>query len=96
MSISTLENLSDAPFAFGLEAQGHIQTVETMLDNGSDWKAIGNAIGWDGATAEQYYQRYLTRLASMKCETIGVEDLEVGCCRTCRARYAIARAEGRS
>lgn len=32
-------------------------------------------------------------LASMKCETIGVEDLEAGCCRTCRARAAIAKAE---
>jgi hypothetical protein len=96
MSISTFENLSDAPFAFGLEAQGHIPTVETMLDGGSDWKSIGKAIGWDGDTAAQYYHRHLTRLAAMNCETIGVEDLEVGCCRTCRARDALAKAEGRS
>lgn len=34
--------------------------------------------------------------ASMPCETLGVEDLEGGCCRTCRARRAIAKAEGRS
>ncbi len=32
----------------------------------------------------------------MPCETLGVEDLEGGCCRTCRARDAIAKAEGRS
>jgi len=32
--------------------------------------------------------------ASMKCETAGVEDLEGGCCRTCRARAAIAKATG--
>ncbi len=38
----------------------------------------------------------LRDFASMKCETAGVEDLEGGCCRTCRARAAIAKAEGRS
>ena len=38
----------------------------------------------------------LRDFASMKCETVGLEDMEGGCCRTCRARAAIAKAEGRS
>lgn len=36
----------------------------------------------------------LLGFVSMKCETAGVEDLEGGCCRTCRARAAIAKAIG--
>ncbi|TLX12106.1 hypothetical protein [Rhizobium sp. MHM7A] len=38
----------------------------------------------------------LKEFASMPCETDGAEDLEGGCCRTCRARAAIAKAESSS
>jgi len=49
--------------AFGLEAQGHIPTVEAMLADGLDWPAIGRRIGWHGETAKQYYERHLARAA---------------------------------
>lgn len=50
----------DAPVLFGLEAQGHIQTVETALSEGADWQEIGRRIGWDGETAKQYYERHVS------------------------------------
>lgn len=53
--------LADAPVAFGLEAQGHIQTIETMLADGADWQEIGRSINWDGETAKSYYERHLAR-----------------------------------
>ncbi len=52
-----------ARVVFGLEAQGHIPTVEAMLAEGQDWKEIGRRIGWDGETAKQYYERHLARAA---------------------------------
>lgn len=50
--------------AFGLEAQGHIPTVENMLALGCDWQEIGRTIGWDGETAKQYYERHMERSAA--------------------------------
>ena len=46
---------------FGLEAQGHIPTIEALLADGADWEAIGKAIGWHGPTARQYWERHLAR-----------------------------------
>ena len=54
---------SDQPVLFGLEAQGHIPTVEAALSEGTDWQEIGRRIGWDGETARQYYERHLARAA---------------------------------
>lgn len=34
----------------------------------------------------------LQEYADAPCETVGLEDIEVGCCRPCRTRAAIARA----
>lgn len=48
-----------AKILFGLEAQGHVPKIEAMLRDGRDWPFIGRAIGWDGDTARQYYERYL-------------------------------------
>lgn len=45
----------------GLEAQGHIPTVERMLAGGKTWDEIGKAIGWHGPTAQDWYRAYLTR-----------------------------------
>ena len=53
---------------FGLEAQGHIPTVEVMLSEGCDWIEIGRRIGWDGETAKQYYERYIARAALSSTE----------------------------
>jgi hypothetical protein len=46
---------------FGLEAQGHIPTVERMLDEGCCWPEINRAIGWAGDAAEKNYMRHLRR-----------------------------------
>jgi hypothetical protein len=52
-----LERVMDnQPIRFGLYAQGHIPTVERMLQEGKTWDEIGTAIGWIGSTAEQHYQ----------------------------------------
>lgn len=53
---SPLALLAEAPVVFGLRAQGHLPTVERMISEGASWQAIGQAIGWDGATAERYYE----------------------------------------
>lgn len=39
----------------GLEAQGHIPTVERMREEGCTWDEIAKAVRWsDGATVEQW------------------------------------------
>lgn len=49
--------------AFGLEQQGHIQTIENILDEfGSNefaWNKIGKTIGWCPKTACYHYVNYL-------------------------------------
>jgi hypothetical protein len=53
----------DGPILFGLEAQGHIPVIASMLEANESWDEIGRAIGWHGPTAQEYYQRYLKRKA---------------------------------
>lgn len=53
--------LAKAQPLFGLEAQGHIPTIEKMLADGKTWAEIGEAIHWDGDTAWGYYERYKAR-----------------------------------
>jgi hypothetical protein len=54
-----------AKIAFGLEQQGHIPTIEKMLNEfGSAkseyiWEKIGKEIGWCPRTASLYYLEYL-------------------------------------
>jgi hypothetical protein len=52
---------SNVRIVFGLEAQGHIPTIEASIKEGADWAEIGRRISWDGETARAYYQRYLVR-----------------------------------
>ncbi len=52
---------SGATLKFGLRAQGHIPTIERMLDDGASWDAIGKAIGWHPPTAKLWYERELQR-----------------------------------
>lgn len=59
--VTTRLDIPDGPILFGLEAQGHIPTVEAALEEGADWKEIGRRIGWDGETARTYYDRHLAR-----------------------------------
>ncbi|WP_222046733.1 hypothetical protein [Rhizobium laguerreae] len=56
--------IAGARFLFGLEAQGHIPTIEAMLAEQADWQEIGRRILWDGDTAKAHYQRYLARNAT--------------------------------
>lgn len=68
---------------FGLEAQGHIPTIKTMLAEGADWQDIGRRIKWDGETAKEYYERYLTRAASAEAaDALAAKDREIAELRT--------------
>ena len=47
-----------AQIIFGLEAQGHIPTIEKMLAEGRNWEEIANTIGWCQVTAREHYERF--------------------------------------
>lgn len=47
-----------ATVKFGLRQQGHVPTVERMLRERKTWAEIGEAIGWDGNTAAEWYYRF--------------------------------------
>lgn len=51
------ELMGSAKFAFGLRQQGHLPTVERMLSERASWQEIGREIGWDPATAREWYER---------------------------------------
>lgn len=61
MASETERAVLNVPFLFGLEAQGHIPTIERMLGEGKDWDAIGKAIGWCPKTAKEHYARRMRR-----------------------------------
>jgi hypothetical protein len=42
---------------FGLEAQGHIPTIEKALAEGKTWEEIGKLIGWCPVTAKKHFER---------------------------------------
>ena len=46
---------------FGLEQQGHISTIEEMLDRHCSWDEINKAIGWAGDAANKSYIRHLRK-----------------------------------
>ena len=48
--------LLKAPVCIGLRAQGHLPTIEKMLERGAAWDEIGKEIGWDGDTAKEWYE----------------------------------------
>ena len=59
--MSELERLLDVPIVFGLTAQGHIPTIQSMLAADATWDEIGNKIGWCPKTAREHYDRYLQK-----------------------------------
>ncbi len=62
----------------GLEAQGHIPTIEQMLREGAAWSDISLAIGWDADTAARHYLWYIQRLAREEPIRLGrIRDLAV-------------------
>lgn len=48
---------SGVQIKFGLRAQGHIPTIQRMLEEGHSWQAIGEAIHWDPDTAREWFER---------------------------------------
>lgn len=57
------DRIFHVPFQFGLKAQGHVPTIETMLSEGKTWKEIGKKIGWCPKTAQKYWGWYLEQKA---------------------------------
>lgn len=55
----TWREIMNAPIAFGLQAQGHIDTIARMLEENRSWEEIGRAIGWCPITAKEHYERHL-------------------------------------
>ena len=57
----------------GLEQQGHIYTIQTMLKEYKTWDEINKQIGWAGGAANKEYIRYLeSQLATYKAEVEGL------------------------
>lgn len=54
-----MEGIENQPILFGLEKQGHIPTIQKMLESKKTWTEIGDAIGWDSATARWHYEIYI-------------------------------------
>lgn len=53
--LAALLRESGIPPKIGLRQQGRFETVERMLSEGKNWKAIGNAIGWHARAVEEWY-----------------------------------------
>lgn len=67
-------DMANARVKFGLQAQGHIETIFRMLEefgnNALGWSRIGAAIHWEPATAARHFISYLLR---KEVEFISVE-----------------------
>lgn len=57
--MNILDELADCKVSFGLVAQGHIPTIESLIEQGYGWDYIAKKIGWDRDTAIQHYQWYV-------------------------------------
>ena len=57
MSGPDMNELLAAKVKFGLRAQGHFPIIEKMIAENRSWEEIGKAIGWDGNTAKEYWNR---------------------------------------
>ena len=68
----SLEDDLNVPILFGLQAQGHIKTIEDMLSRGATWREIGNKIGWCAATAREHYERYCWEKGTWQSEVCPV------------------------
>lgn len=51
-----MKKLMETPIVFGLRAQGHLDTVKSMLADGCSWTEIGRVIGWEPEAAERFYE----------------------------------------
>lgn len=66
---------------FGLVQQGHIQTVERMLDEGKRWDEIGKAINWCPDTARDWYTSYARSELAAERQTRAAAEAEVAVLR---------------
>jgi len=78
-----LNELFDVPFKFGLEAQGHIPTIEKMLTEGKSWEEIGETIHWLPKTAEEHYEQY----TDSKFKSWPEKTVALICCRVGDAHW---------
>lgn len=68
--------MENVQIKFGLEQQGHISTIEKIIDelgfiNEHTWEEIGKEIGWCPQTACYHYMRYLRKeLNELKTNTV--------------------------
>jgi hypothetical protein len=69
--------LLSAPVLFGLEAQGHMPTIATMLSNGHTWDQIAKEIGWERCTARLHYEARIGDDATKKLRATLAEAIEV-------------------
>ena len=61
-----IDTLMNSPVLFGLVQQGHIPTIERMLEEGATWGQIGKEIGWCPETAKEHYRGYIEQQEEMK------------------------------
>lgn len=56
-----MKELEDAKIIFGLEAQGLIPKIESLLSSGKNWEQIGSEIRWCPIKARESYEFHLSR-----------------------------------
>lgn len=71
--------LGEVRVRFGLDAQGHVPTIERMLAEGASWEDIGAAIHWDPATVRRHWAARQAALAV----TAGLSEDEVMVVASC-------------
>lgn len=72
-----MDEILNAPIAFGLKSQGHIPTIERMLAEA--WDKIGNEIGWMPSTAREHYERITSASAVAAAREEVFRDLRAKC-----------------
>ena len=58
IDLTELDLIFRTPIKFGLYAQGHIPTIEKMLQDGKSWEEIGSKISWLPESAQKHYEEY--------------------------------------
>ena len=61
------EIFENSKVVFGLVAQGHIPTIERLIDEGKQWDEIGREIGWCPITAREHFERHLRPVTKENC-----------------------------
>lgn len=63
---------------FGLAKQGHIPTIQSMLEQGKTWTEIGQEIGWEPKTAREHYERHCHEAGTWQHDVLPVLAAAVG------------------